>query len=262
MILGLYGDDKTGKSTLALTFPKPLVHFEFDLGGFDRAESRFKEEVASGAIRSIPLMMPMQIQLVKDNKGNVEARPSKLVVGMKELWYRFLGEYAQLAQKPDIATIAIDTATICWEICRLGFLQEKQEAQLDQSGRLLPGQVLRERLLPIEYAEPNARMRSIYYAAKAYNKHLVLCHHSRDEYKPQRTDKGIEDMRTGQRELAGWQSIGDMADVIVKTYLKGNPQVPQCRVELCGLHLPAVGMEFQEPSYEKINSAIAMMRGE
>ena len=34
------GDEGTGKTTMALTFPKPLVHFDIDVVGFRRAAWR------------------------------------------------------------------------------------------------------------------------------------------------------------------------------------------------------------------------------
>ncbi len=36
-IVGIWGEDKTGKTTLALTFPKPMKVMEIDIGGFTRA---------------------------------------------------------------------------------------------------------------------------------------------------------------------------------------------------------------------------------
>jgi len=265
MIMGIYGDDKTCKTTLSLTFPKPLAYIEFDLGGFDRARGRFKKDIEAGLIKTHSFTMPMQLLLVRDTQGNFMAKQSRMVVGMKELWYRFLGQYAALVQAENLATIVIDTATMCWEICRLGYLQEKQEGQLLPNGQLPPGERIREKLLPIEYTEPNARMRSVYYAAKSYGKHLVLVHHSKDEFKTRTVVRpdgsiGTEDVRTGQKELSGWGYIGDMADIIVKTYIRDG--LPYCKVELCGLCLSATSIEEPTPTYDKLVKIIDMMKGE
>ena len=37
MIFVLWGEDKSCKNTLALSFPKPIVDMEFDIGGFERS---------------------------------------------------------------------------------------------------------------------------------------------------------------------------------------------------------------------------------
>ena len=51
MIIGAWGEDKCCKTTFALTFPKPMVFMEFDIGGFDRAIYRFQNEFDKGLIK-------------------------------------------------------------------------------------------------------------------------------------------------------------------------------------------------------------------
>ena len=60
-IVGLDGEEKTGKSTLGLTFPKPIANFCFDRGGFERAAWRFPEEVESGDIVNIDIPVPILV---------------------------------------------------------------------------------------------------------------------------------------------------------------------------------------------------------
>ncbi len=271
IIFGIWGEDKTGKTTLGLTFPKPLAIFEFDVGGYDRAKWRFSKEVSEGLIIYKVYPMPIQAKLAPT------FQITERLVGFKELWRSFLQAYYEALTNPEIATLMIDTFTLNWEVGRHGFLQEKQEAQFDASGNLFPKERLRERLLPIEYAEPNSRMKAIPHAAKSQNKHLVLTHHAKDEYKPMPTERGIEDMRTGKKERAGWAPLGDVVDVMVETYLDKKPAlkqgnvviqpadektVPYCKVCLSGLALELVGLEFREPSYDKIMEQINRIRGE
>lgn len=268
MIFGLWGDDKTCKTTLALTFPKPLAYMEFDIGGFDRASYRFKKDIANGSIltkytdhtqkeRQLRYIVPYQAGAMDLTKLTI--RPTKIVTGVKELWYKFLLDYVTLLNNEEISSIAIDTATLLWEVICTGYLQEKQEAQHDPQNRLLPGEKLRVSLLPIEYREPNIRMRGLIYQAKAHGKHLVLTHHSRDEYGPMPTKDGIVEGRTGKRERSGWSPLGDGADVIVHTYL--DKGLPWCIVDLAEV-LPLVGMKFEEPTYNTIAKVIKMIRGE
>lgn len=244
---------------MAATFPKPLIIMEFDIGGWERAKYRFLSEVVQGLIMHETYPMPFQVGTIDPTK--LTTRPSKIIVGMKELWYKFLINYIQHLDDPTINTIVVDTGTLLWEICCSGYLQEKQEIQLDGAGNILPSEKLRVSLLPIEYREPNIRMRGIIYQAKAHGKHLVLTHHSRDEYGPMPDGKGgIADAKTGRKERSGWNPLGDGADVIVHTYWDDKVSKPYCKVELAEVK-QLEGMVFQEPSYEKINQVIRMIKG-
>jgi len=253
---GIWGEDKSGKSSLALSFPKPIQHFEFDLGGYDRTIWRFKKDKDNGSITTKPFVVPMQ-----GNIDEVTIKQSKIITGVKELWYQFLVEYLRFL-KGDVVTGIIDTGTLLWETICTAYLQEKQEIQLDPNGNLLPSENrLRVSLLPIEYREPNIRMRSVIYQAKAHGKHLILTHHSRDEYKPMLDFKTGEtrDSRTGMRERSGFSSLGDSTDLMLHTYKKGDKFY--CKVDEQSVPTALVGMEFEDPSYDKIDGAIRMIQG-
>jgi len=268
--------DKTCKTTLALSFPKPLVVMEFDIGGFDRAKYRFKDDVNSGTIKYEAYPIPVGLGAFDPSK--LELRPSKIIIGMKELFYQWALAYIKHLQDPNLATIVIDTATLLYSIDCDCFLQEKQELQLDPKGNVLPGERLRVQLSQVEYKEPNTRMRGIIYNAKKSGKHLVMTHHARDKYGPVlQKDGSIAQTSTGKRERAGFSTLGDSADLIVHTYTKPQPilidgkpimdglkqkthLVPFCDVELAGV-LELVGMTFMEPTYDKIATTIQMIRG-
>ena len=272
MIFGIWGEDKTAKTTLALTFPKPMVYMEFDIGGFDRAIYRFRSDYQSGLIRYEAYPMPMSFG--KLDPKNLQIRPSKLVVGMKELFYQWATKYIGHLQVAEIASIVIDTFTLHYSITCDAYLQELQEKQLPlaPNGKGSDGKTLRTQLQQIEYREPNTRIRGVLYQAKSHHKHLVLVHHARDEYKPMpQRDGMVATSATGKRERAGFATLGDSADVIVRTYLQtdkvpdSNPPttqvVPYCEVELAEV-LPLVGMKYREPSYDKITTNIKMLKGE
>lgn len=263
MIFGLWGEDKTCKTTLALTFPKPLVFMEFDIGGFDRAIYRFQQKFDQGLIRYEEYPMPMTFG--KFDPKKLEIRPSKIVVGMKELFYRWATEYIKHLQNPEVATIVVDTATLMKQICDDCYLQEMQERQLETIDPVThldrDKKPLRTQLLQIEYKEPNTRMRGILYQAKANKKHLVLVHHARDEYKPMpQRDGTLASSATGKRERAGFGGLGDSADVIVRTYWDDKVGKPFCKVELAEVKT-LEGMVFEEPTFEKIDRVIKMMKG-
>lgn len=276
MITGIWGENKSCKTTLALTFTKPLVFMEFDLGGFVRAIYRFekdntviyndeewKQTTNQNRIKYEAYPLPMTFG--KFDPAKLEVRPSKIVVGMKELFYGWASKYIQHLQSTDVATIVIDTATLMKQICDDAYLQELQEAQLDTMDPITHldknKKPLRTQLQQIEYKEPNTRMRGILYQAKANNTHLVLVHHARDEYKPMpQRDGTIANSATGKRERAGFNTLGDSADVIVHTWWDSKVGKPFCKVELAEVKT-LEGMTFEEPSYEKIQRTINMLKG-
>jgi hypothetical protein len=279
MIVGIWGDDKTCKSTLALSFPKPIAAMELDIGGLERAirnDTRYgyKAMVKSGDIilqyknvkgitHDLKYVMPYQAGDLDLATSTIKV--NKRITGVKELWYRFLGNYIVLLEDPKIKSILIDTGTLLWEMDATSFLQEVQEKNPDKP---------RSSLLAIEYREPNIRMRAIIYQAKARGKNLILTHHSRDEYGAQLVKGEMVEAKTGKKERSGWGPLGDGADLIVHTYLKDEPilddkgkstgkktKVPYCSVDLAEI-LDLVGMEFRCPTYQDIEDTLTMMRGE
>jgi len=266
-IYGFWGEDKSTKSTLALSFPKPLVFMEFDIGGFARAcrnlpHLPIKDWYDQGLIKYEAYPLPMTFG--KFDPTKLEIRPSKLVVGMKELFYHWATEYVKHLQDPDIASIVIDTATILKTVTDDCYLQELQEKQLPLdpiTGLGSDKKSLRTQLLQIEYKEPNSRTRGIYYNAKSHNKHLVLVHHARDEYKPMpQRDGSMANAPTGKRERSGFATLGDSADIIAYTYWDDKLKKPYCKIELAEVK-ELEGVVFETPTFQKIQSAIDMIKG-
>lgn len=257
MIFSIWGEDKSCKSTLALTFPKPLVVMELDIGGFARAIYRFQDQFDSGLIRYEAYPFPFQIG--KLDPETLTVRQSKIVVGMKELFYKFTASFFKHLED-DTKTIVIDTGTLLYDLVCSGYLQEKQEIQFDAIGNLLPNERLRVSLTPLEYREPYLRMRGFVYQAKARNKHLVITHHATDEYGPVlQKDGSVAEARTGKRTRHGWQQLGDSADVMVHTFWDNKTSKPLCTIELAEIK-QLEGMVFEEPTYDKINEVIVGLR--
>ena len=278
LIVGLWGEDKSCKTSLALSFPKPMVFMEMDIGGFRRAcrnlpHLPIKDWYDQKLIRYEAYPLPMTFG--KFDPTKLELRPSKMIVGMKELFYQWAAKYVAHLQDPKVATIVIDTATILKTVTDDAYLQELQERQLPinpRTGMGSDGKALRTQLLQIEYKEPNNRTRGIYYNAKSHGKYLVLVHHARDEYKPlPQKDGTIAMSPTGKRERAGFSTLGDSADLIAHCYWQdakkdrqGNilePGKPLCRIELAEVK-ELEGMVIETPTYEKIQQVINMIRGE
>jgi len=266
MIFVLWGEDKSCKTTLALSFPKPLIHMEFDVGGFKRANRNLphlpiKDWTDQGLIKHEEYIVPFQIGSIDPIQNII--RPSKIVVGMKELFYKFAGSFIKHLDE-DWATIVVDTGTLLYDITCEGYKQEKQELQLPlkADGMGSDGKPLRVGLLPIEYREPYIRMRGFAYQAKAKGKHLVMTHHAADEYGLVRQKDGtLGEGKTGKRIMHGWTQWGDSADVIVHTWWDSKATKPYCNAELAEVK-ELEGMVFEEPTYDKISSTIKMIRGE
>lgn len=267
MIFIIWGEDKSCKSTLALSFSKPLVHMEFDIGGFRRAERNIgdlhiKDWTEQGLIKTEPYIIPFQLGSI-DPITNI-IRPSKIVVGMRELFYQFAGGFIKHLNDPEIKTIVVDTGTLLYETTCMGYIQEKQEMQLPlrPDGMGKDGKPLRTSLLPVEYREPYIRMRGFIYQAKAHDKNLVMTHHATDEYGMVRLkDGGLGEGKTGKRMLHGWGQLGDGADIMVHTWWDKALKKPFCEVELAEVK-ELEGMTFETPNYEKIITTTKMMRGE
>ena len=121
---------------------------------------------------------------------------------------------------------------------------------------------LRTHLLPIEYRETYISMRGFAYQAKAHQKHLVVTHHASDEYGLVPGGGGtLIEGKTGKRILHGWAQWGDSADVVGHTYWSKTDKKPYFKVELAEVK-ELEDMEFDNPTYEKINNVIRMIRGE
>lgn len=261
MILSIWGETKTCKTTLALTFPTPLLHFEFDPGGFDRAAPRFVEEIQSGAIKSQVYIAPIQY-VVK-------------LQGMKELWYKLLADYNRALEDKRIKTIVMDTATQLQQIARAGYLQQLQDKEPS-----------RQKLQQYEYTEPNARMRSIIYAARGHNKNLVLVHFATDDYitRPNPTTGALEQITSGKLVLDGFRETERLVDMDVYCYttetqveiepipnIKQPDPIPNIKqpyalspwgvVYKTGIgSIDMVGVRIHEPTHEKIMRLVEMAR--
>lgn len=274
MIISIWGIEGSGKSSVALTFPKPLFHFDLDLGGFDRAAWRIIEEAKKEEtelrvkhcepgeditkiswdeldIVTKPFLAPVQMEKlmgVPDRQEGISVRFPRAVRGIKELWQEIVVDLVALCQTHATRSIVIDSATQLWWICHTSLLQEKQEIQLAQ-GMKENDPKFRERLQPMEF--PNDRMRSLIYTARSSGKNLVMTHYPKDIYKERVGDKGIESYKSGEVEPDGFKHTVTLDDLVIWTFteidkrkniMEGvenpnyNKPQPYARVDLkCGL---------------------------
>lgn len=245
MIVGIKGENKTGKTSLALSFPKPMLFMETDIGGYDRASYRF----------DVSQVTRVQYMLTRDMILKRAGISKGFVVGFKELWQQICDDFDSACADPSIATIVIDSFPQLWEICHTAFRQEIE----DKTGKI------RERLMPQEYGTPNFRMKyGIVYAARSANKFLVLTHYMTNEYEDVFTEQGTQSKATGNRVAAGWSHIEKEADIMIETSLNVDRKTKQASnvgtVTLCGLTREAVGLSLINPSWPDYSGIIESLR--
>ena len=241
MIISLWGVEGSGKSSVALTFPKPLFHMDLDLGGFDRAAWRILQEAKKAGtelrvykcdageditkinwseydIVTKPYLAPVQMEKLMgvQAKPGVSVRFPRAVRGIKELWQEIVVDLVALCQTRLVRSVITDSATQLWWICHTSLLQEKQEIQLAKAGFKESDPTFRERLQPMEF--PNDRMRSLIYTARSAGKNLVMTHYPKDVYKERVGDKGVESYKSGDVEPDGFKHTVTLDDIVIWTY--------------------------------------------
>lgn len=260
LICVIWGKEGSGKSTMALSFPKPLRHFDIDVGGYDRAAWRVPTEGVLS--RTYPL--PVQAEkMVGVRKEGPRLRFPRRVVGYREVWQKLVEDFVEDCQDKDVQTIVLDSATQLWTICHTSMLQEKQEIQVE-NGMKVEDPKFRERLQPVEF--PNERMRSLIYTARSYGKNLVLTHYPRNVYKEKFDNKGeLVQYKSDDLEPDGFKDTVKLVDIVLWTSVdSGN--VPRAQITLkCampGLGMNALGLELPEPSYGGLMELRKTMLGE
>lgn len=290
-IVALCGEEGTCKTTMALSFPKPLSHLDVDVGGYERAAWRI--DVSGVETHSFPKpLTDADIAKMKGLTSNPKASTRtagvpKKVEGMKELWQTIIDQIVKNALDPELRTIVIDSATLHYKIGCDAYLQELQEKQLirwktNPQTKSLPfdENEYREKLQPIEYGAVYDRLQRIYHTTRSYKKHLVLIHYPTDEYGAISDGKGgITEGKTGKVIMDGYKDTAKFADIVVWLSIKSrsvpsdpkNPKsqkmeekYPVAKFTKCGVEgmgLKAVGMEIAA-DYDSIVNLRNLMKGE
>lgn len=261
MIVALWAEEKCHKTTMGLSFPKPLYHLDLDVGGYERAAWRISTKDITSKSYPIPVQIEklMGLQSVGTGKATTVRFPRR-VIGYKEVWQQIVVDFVAMCQDSKVSTVFVDSATQLWSICHTSLLQEKQEVQI-AAGVQPDNKDFRERLQPVEF--PNDRIRSLIYTARSYGKNLVLSHYPRDVYAERLDSEGRkQEYRTGELTLDGFKDTQKLVDIVIHLTMerKTNPVSHQAtqqviatitRCGLPGLGTTAVGMEI-ETSYQGI----------
>lgn len=241
------GETGTCKTTLGLTFPKKLAYFELDLGGFDRAKKRFKQEIKDGQIVHSTYALPQQV--IEDQLGLTQ---SSRLIGVKEFWYKLLTDYSLMVRDPEVSTIMIDSFTFLWEVCHMGLLQERQEKKPDK-----------ETLGEIEYADANLRIRTMIYQARMQRKNLILTTPMTDVRVDKLIRGEIKSVVIGTK-YAGWRHAGKEVDFIIETSIReettesGIVNIPHARILKSAVGLELVGLKVDNLNWSMLDGLIRM----
>jgi hypothetical protein len=253
-VVAITGDEGSCKSTMALTFPTSIFHFDLDVGGFDRAAWRLvkdnpklkvyrakqSEDISALDIDGYdiitkPYPRPLQESKLMGQLTGTEVKSAsvrtlkqpKKVEGMKELWQDIISDFVYICKR-GTKSIVFDSATMLWQTCHNARLQELQEVQeykwktSAQTSKLpFPEDEYRERLQPIEYGQPNERMTSLIQASRSFRKNLILTHYPTDEYGMIADGKGgLVEGKTGKQISDGFKNTGKLCDLVVWTSIK------------------------------------------
>ena len=262
MRCAIWGMEGTWKSSKALSFPKPIVHFDIDVGGFNRATwaNLPTPRVDLDGITSKSYVIPIGMERLVGTKSGPTVRFPKKVTGYRETWQEIIMDFVAACQDKAVKSIIMDSATGLWEICHKSLLQEKQEIQLGQNPRLADAD-LRERLQPVEF--PNDRMSQLIYTAQSMDKNLIMIHYPKDEY--------AGDQKTGKQIIDGFKHTEKIVDVVFYTELKRvkingtetwravSKVTTKCGYP--GLGTDALGMELPSPDYQGIIDLYKLING-
>ena len=277
-IVTICGDEGTYKTTMGLTFPKPLSHLDIDVGGYRRAGWRFEAD----GITSHSFPKPLTPADIAKMKGLESVAPSvrtqaipKKVEGMKELWQKIIDQIVDDCINNPTKSIILDSATLTYKIACDAYLQELQEKQLikwkaNNPNRPFDENDFREKLQPMEYGSVYDRLQRIFHTSRTYQRNLILIHYPTDEYGMMPDGKGgFQEGKTGKTIIDGYKETAKFSDLVVWTHAKEiavkgkNVRQVVAKITKCGIQgmgSVAVGMEI-EPSYEAIVSLKNLMTG-
>lgn len=259
IITVIWGEEGKGKTSMGLTFPKPLKHYDLDVGGYERASWRVHGEGITST--SYPTPVQMERLMGVQNTGTTIHLPRR-VVGYKELWQRIVVDFINDCQDPEIKTIMIDSATQLWKICHTSLLQEKQEIQINNKVSV-DDEKFRTRLQSIEY--PNDKMNSLVHAAKGSGKNLVLTHYPRNVYREKFDNMGkLVSYKSDDVEPDGFKGTVRVMSIVFWAY--ADKGIPRAQISLKSalpyLGMDAIGLELPEPTYDGILQLQAMRKGD
>mgnify|MGYP001600808367 CR=1 FL=1 len=242
----IYGEPGTIKTSLALTWPKPIAFYDLEYGG--RRAWMWQDMVDKGVVVPRSFQVPHHSLISRYEK----------LSGYIKVWQDFA-----LSMEKDLSlfpTVVWDTGTVVWALDRDAMLEELQLTS-----------PTRRQLLQIEYGEPNRRMTELFNLAKAMSKNLVITHHETDEYINLMDPLGraIMDERgnpvsvsTGKKIPEGFRHTVGLSDWVLRTAITvprtgtNGSLTPTATVEKSAYGLLLRGQVIDWPTYDKLDALL------
>ena len=240
------------KSSFALSIPGRKFIFDLEFG-VKRASWRFPDE-------SIEIWQPEpDLSLLSYSKRD-------RIIGQIERWNILTEQYINVLSRQDIDVIIFDTAKEGWVMCHKGWLQEKQDLQLEAAlakGQSEDSVVWQQTLGQFDYATPNTRFGNLIDLAKQVGKSIVLINHEKDIYGPTMIGGEMVMVPTGQTELDGFRHTLERSDWVIVTWSdppmgnklpEGTEIVFKARIDKSPIGSSIVGQEFDDLSHSHLET--------
>ena len=232
LVMSVWGGDKTGKTSLGLTFPAPVLDLNLDFG---------IDELFYTRPELLGKVMKHDLQL------NELTEP--------ETWGQLLVDFhthylAALVYANDRGgTVMVDTATQLWQVIQAVKVEQVRNARLSKvEARKFVSQAAREEALEragkpsqMDYSQANAFMGGLMRRALHYpNVNALFINKAKPEY----NDAGRP---TGALEYHGFGEMPGITQVHVQMYRKGMKHYG--RIQRCRFDTSLEGLDIENPTY-------------
>ena len=262
MLVSLEGPNSTGKTTFAYTAPRPIVGFAFDLGWKRAIYGAKHDELFSGlSIKvheyDLSVVDPPKVE----NDITIYELPAPVQLdqirmkGVRDQWSYFIIRFGAAVTNPEVRSLVVDTMSSARRIKADAFLESLQD-------NTKPGEKMRERLIQIEYGNPNDAIRDLYSTSQGTHKNLVATHHLQDERKDGIDKDGriVQGMLTGNKVLEGLAKTHDLVDIA----LRMEEQKGQIKAQFlkCGYNLALKNTGLDNPTWNTLVGQIESFTGD
>jgi hypothetical protein len=224
ILVSISSPPKTGKTHLAMTFPKPIKIYSFDQGADIVKKLSFKKEQIDIKNFYMPII----------ESENPEPWATKL-------WDEFYGEYKKDVEGLVYQTLIIDTATAMETILRQMVLEDKQEDKPNK-----------QKLGTTEYLARNLKMTAIFARARKAGKNLVVIQYLKDKWG--KKDGSSEMAPTGEVVIDGWNQTEGQVDIVLTMgkKKKGDKTVMVTTVKDNRFNRNMEGKSYDDTNYEEL----------
>lgn len=219
-----WGPEKTGKSTLGLSFPSPIHYINYDYGIEDLLGRYPEKEII---VHNIGAENPFDLAALL---GETPKAPL-----MKKVLVTYRDAIKQAAEVG--GSVIVDTFGQMRQTISDGTIEEVLEKRV---GTKSEGQVF-----PFDYSKSNAiTSEVIRMAYKVENVNLFLIHRAAPVYNSAGQD-------TGAIKMQGWHEVPAAVAVTLRTFRDPKGEF-KMRIESCRKDGSLAGTEYGNPSYETL----------